>query len=149
MPSIGSKGKPFLIGAILILAACQATPTEEMIVVDEGPCMDRVVVEVWSDLNGDGVIDPDEPPVEEASIILARQENPEEDNILARTNADGRAYFGAFEMDDCSPEGYEILFNRSVPGYAFPEDPLFRLDGFDMIHDTVYFGLQAEDSVGE
>jgi hypothetical protein len=130
----------------LTLAACQAAPTEEIIVVDEGPCMDRVLVEVWSDLDGDGEIDPGEPPVENASIMLARQANPEEDNVLAKTNAEGRVYFAAFEMDNCSPEGYEILFARSVAGFAFPEDPVFNLDGFDMLHDTIYFGLQPQEN---
>jgi hypothetical protein len=145
------KSKGLILSLVLSIwaAACQATPTEEIIVVDEGPCMDRVLVEVWSDLNGDGEIDPGEPPVENASIILARQENPEEDNIMAQTNAEGRAYFGAFEMDDCSPEGYEVLFARSVSGFVFPDEPLFKLDGFDMLHDTVFFGLQVDSSTTE
>ncbi|MGD8822633.1 MAG: hypothetical protein PVG63_05980 [Anaerolineales bacterium] len=145
------KSKGLILSLVLSMwaAACQATPTEEMIVVDEGPCMDRVLVEVWNDLDGDGEIDPGEPPVPDALIILARQGAPTEENIQTQTNAEGRAYFGAFEMDNCSPEGYEVLFARSVPGFAFPENPAFRLDGFDMLHDTVYFGLQLEGSTAE
>ena len=146
MVNMVSRGLTVGMILILSLAACQVTPTEEMIVVDEGPCMDRVLVEVWNDLDEDGEIDPGEPPVPEALIILARQDAPTEENVQTQTNAEGRAYFGAFEMDDCSSEGYEVLFARSVVGFAFPEDPLYVLDGFDMIHDTVYFGLIPEDS---
>lgn len=146
MPINGSIRRLFLIGAFIILAACQAAPTEDDIVVDDGPCMDRVVVEVWNDVDGDGEVDQGEPPVADALIILARQESPTEENVQTQTNDEGRAYLAAFDMDNCSPEGYEVLFARSVPGFAFPEDPLFRLDDFDMIHDKVYFGLQSVET---
>lgn len=137
------------LGSVLLITACQATPTP--VITDVGPesCQDRVLVEVWSDLDGDGEKDAGEPLVEGALILLVRQDDPEGDNIQAETNSEGQAFFAGFEMDNCSPEGYEILFARSVPGFAFPENPIFGLNGFDMLHSVVTFGLLPESSATE
>lgn len=146
MPSSRSIGMTILISVFLLLAACQATPTD--VITDPGPesCQHRILVQVWSDLNDDGVWDESEPPIEGALVLLAEQSESEGSNIQMETNVEGDAFFGGFELNNCSPEGYQVLFARSVSGFAFPEDPLFRLDGFDMLHDTVSFGLVPETS---
>jgi hypothetical protein len=136
-----SIGVTLWMGLTVILAACQATPTE--VITDIGPesCQDRILIEVWNDLDGDGEWDEPEPPVEGALIILARQDDPQQDNIQTQTNSEGQAYFGGFEMAGCDPLGYQILFARSVSGFAFPQDPAVDLNNFDMLEDVVQFGL--------
>lgn len=132
----------------------QETETpEEQERTDPGPetCQQAVRVDVWADLDGDGQPGPDEPPLEGVLVIVAPQDNPAEGNFQQKTNADGRAYFAGFEFPDCSPDGYSALFARQVSGYAFPDDPVYPLDGFDMLEDVVGFGLLPEtdaDSAG-
>ena len=142
-------GIAICLGLALSVVACQATPTEIITDIGDESCQNRVLVEAWADLDGDGEKNENEPPVEGALIILARQDDSEGENVQAETNSEGRAFFGGFEMENCSSEGYQILFARSVPGFAFPEDPIFDLDGFDMLHEAVNFGLLPEGSTAE
>jgi hypothetical protein len=131
------------VGLVLLaLLGCQAE--DEGFITDPEPesCMQPVRVDVWSDADGDGEFDPDETPLPDVLLLVTAEDLLPEEAIEQTTGEDGRAYFGGFEFDDCSPEGYSVLFARQVTGYAFPADPVFSLDGFDMLNDVVAFGLR-------
>ncbi|MDJ0757032.1 MAG: hypothetical protein QNJ45_26105 [Ardenticatenaceae bacterium] len=121
-------------------------PTPTPIRTDPGPdeCQNRVLVIVWGDLNGDGIQDPDEPPLADVLLRMTPQDDLEAEGIQLTTGENGRANFPTRELEDCRPAGYQLLFLRQVPGYAFPADPVIDLDDFDPINDAVYFGLQVE-----
>ena len=127
-----------------LLSACQPA----LVISDPGPqeCQDAIKVVVWADLNGNGVRDPDDPPLSGVLVMLAPQDDPASGNIQLTTGQNGEAYFPARELSDCSPVGYNALFPRQVTGYQFPADPVVDLDDYDPDFDKVEFGLVPESS---
>lgn len=149
------NGRPafilFVVCLFVFLPACSAprgdnpfVPEDEPVIVDDGPCFDAVKVDVWADLNGDGVWDEGEPPLEDVLIIAALTGQPE-NNVQAETGASGSAYLPFFEMEDCDPLRYDILFPRQVAGYAFPDDPLVSIDEIMPGQTYAAFGLVPEE----
>ena len=134
------------LGVLVLTAACNANPglpTPTPLLMDPGPeeCQDAVRVVVWGDLNRDGIKDPDEPPLAEVLLQIAKPGDPPADGLQMSTSAAGDVYFPTRELDDCRPASYQVLFLRQVPGYEFPEDPVADLEGFKPDLDAVMFGL--------
>ncbi|MAT96039.1 MAG: hypothetical protein CL608_02655 [Anaerolineaceae bacterium] len=135
-----------LAALIWLMTACgpvAETVTPTPIQADPGPaeCDQRVLVEVWGDLNGDGVPDPDEPMLADVLLMITKQENPTEEGIQLSTGDNGRANFPTRELENCLTTGHQLLFLRQVAGYEFPAQPVVNLDDFDPLNDAIHFGL--------
>jgi len=140
---IKAKIVPALLAGWL-LAGCQTlsiSPTLE--ISDPGPaeCQHAVIVEVWGDLNADGIKDAGEPLLPDVLVVLALKSDPGAGSLQMKTGDNGRAYFPTRELVDCRVADYHVLFAKSVTGYEFPENPLIPLTDFTPQRDIIQFGL--------
>ena len=128
---------------VWLVMACTSPAEPTPVRTDPGPaeCDQRVLVVVWSDLNGDGVQDPSEPTLENVLLRITAKDDPAGDGIQLSTGENGRAHFPTRELENCQTTGYQMLFLRQVAGYEFPAQPVVDLDDFDPLNDAVHFGL--------